>query len=44
MADATRYVHPEKQIVLSIPIYRSGLNNLSQLLLADWCCQEQQCD
>jgi hypothetical protein len=44
MADTTPYINPEKQVILSVSIYRSDLDHLSQLLLADWWCQEQQRD
>jgi hypothetical protein len=41
MADTATYVNPETQIVRSLAIYRSDIERLSQLLLADWWCQEQ---
>jgi hypothetical protein len=41
MADTATYINPETLIVQSLPIYRSDLDKLSQLLLADWWCQEQ---
>jgi hypothetical protein len=41
MADTATYSNPETQIVRSLAIYRSDIDRLSQVLLADWWCQEQ---
>jgi hypothetical protein len=41
MADTATYINPETQIVRSLSIYQSDVNRLSQVLLADWWCQEQ---